>query len=197
MQIIRQSSLTPVLWKNGGGLTREVTRVPADGNEFLWRVSIAQIDAAGPFSNFAGYTRTMVLLRGDGVSLTFDDGDRSHLRQIGDLVVFDGARSAHCELKGGRCTDLNVMAAKAVGDVHAQIEACTAPRLVATDPRTTSLIFAVAGAVTLAARRVDVVPLDEWDLAVLAPGETVTVAPVGHASAEALVFYASLLNAAI
>jgi len=64
-------------------------RVPATGDPFLWRVSIAQIDASGPFSNFTGYSRKMVLLRGAGLRLKFAAGPDRHLHDIGDadLVV--------------------------------------------------------------------------------------------------------------
>jgi hypothetical protein len=43
-----------------------------------WRVSIAQLDALGPFSDFAGYARKLVLLRGRGVRLT----PLAHLRHL-------------------------------------------------------------------------------------------------------------------
>ena len=70
MRIIRQSDFTVTPWKNGGGVTREALRVPPRGDSFHWRVSVAQIDRSGPFSEFAAYNRTMVLLRGSGVDLT-------------------------------------------------------------------------------------------------------------------------------
>jgi hypothetical protein len=100
VQIVRQSSFVATPWKNGGGITHEAIRVPASGEPFLWRVSVAHIAASGPFSDFAGYNRKMVLLRGAGVALNFANGEQRELRRIGDLVEFDGALATHCELLG-------------------------------------------------------------------------------------------------
>ena len=86
--------------------------MPAQGDVFLWRVSVAQIDASGPFSDFAAYNRTMVLLKGDGVKLQFGNGQQRILRRAGELAQFDGGVAAHCELLGGSCVDLNLMVAK-------------------------------------------------------------------------------------
>jgi len=41
-------------WKNGGGTTREILRVPAEPTAFDWRLSLATIDSPGPFSAFEG-----------------------------------------------------------------------------------------------------------------------------------------------
>src|SRR5438445_12789240 len=101
MQIIRRSSLVPVPWKNGGGITHEMIRVPATGDPFLWRVSIAQIDASGPFSSFTGYSRKMVLLRGAGLRLKFAAGADRQLGEVGDMAAFDGAIATQCELLDG------------------------------------------------------------------------------------------------
>ena len=71
LQIIRRASFTATPWKNGGGITHEAIRVPAGGDTFRWRVSVAHIDASGPFSEFAEYNRKMVLLQGAGIDLRF------------------------------------------------------------------------------------------------------------------------------
>jgi uncharacterized protein len=113
MRIIRKSSFTPKPWKNGGGVTHEAVRVPAEAEDFEWRVSVAHIGSSGPFSDFAAYNRKMVLLEGDGVDLRFGDGSRCGLKRIGDLVEFDGALPTHCTLLGGPCVDLNLMVSKA------------------------------------------------------------------------------------
>ncbi|HSY97365.1 MAG TPA: HutD family protein, partial [Steroidobacteraceae bacterium] len=115
LQLIRNASLTAAPWKNGGGITYEVLRVPSSGDPFRWRLSVAHIDASGPFSDFAGYNRKMVLLKGAGVELRFGDGVTKTLRQVGDLTEFDGAQSTYCELLNGPCVDLNLMVAKPDG----------------------------------------------------------------------------------
>ena len=59
MIILRASSYRTVAWKNGGGMTREILREPAEPTPFDWRLSLATIDSSGPFSAFAGYQRTV------------------------------------------------------------------------------------------------------------------------------------------
>jgi hypothetical protein len=53
-------------WKNGLGRTRELAVAPpgAGMDGFLWRVSVAEVDSAAPFSAFPGIDRTIVLLEG-------------------------------------------------------------------------------------------------------------------------------------
>src|ERR1700683_2412718 len=114
IKVIRRSSFKTTPWKNGGGIPHEAIRVPPTGDAFLWRVSVAQIDASGPFSDFAGYDRKMVLLRGRGIALEFGDGQRCALRNPADSVDFDGAMPARCELLDGPCMDLNLMVAKSL-----------------------------------------------------------------------------------
>src|ERR1017187_4489011 len=101
MKIVRQTSLIATAWKNGGGITREAIRVPASGDQFGWRVSFAQIDRSGPFSDFSGCVRHMVLLRGAGVRLDYAGGEHATLRETGDHVQFDGGVSTHGELLAG------------------------------------------------------------------------------------------------
>src|ERR1700735_5021326 len=102
IKIIRRSSFTATPWKNGGGITHEAIRVPPTGDAFFWRVSVAQIDSSGPFSDFAGYDRKMVLLQGRGIALQFGGGKQCALRSVGDFVEFDGAMATHCEPLHGR-----------------------------------------------------------------------------------------------
>lgn len=53
MMVPFQLSTLPVTpWKNGGGETREIICVSAPDAPFLWRASIATLQADGPFSPF-------------------------------------------------------------------------------------------------------------------------------------------------
>lgn len=63
-------ALPPEPWKNGGGVTRTLAADPAG----RWRVSIADIDRAGPYSRFPGYDRVSVVLSGQGVALQGEAG---------------------------------------------------------------------------------------------------------------------------
>ena len=53
---IRVDAVPPAPWRNGGGVTRELLRWPADDGWRL-RISVADIHTDGPFSVFAGVQR--------------------------------------------------------------------------------------------------------------------------------------------
>jgi len=196
MRIVRQASFKAVPWKNGGGITHEAIRVPAHGDPFRWRVSVARIDASGPFSDFSGYDRKMILLKGGGVVLRFADGAVRALRAVGDLVEFDGAHAAQCDLVGGPCVDLNLIAAKALSGVSAQVarfESLTLPAAAAAGRAT--LAFPIDAAVEIS-RGSERAALEAWDLAVIPGGSELTlrVARGGGSQAPrvAAVFLANL-----
>ena len=172
LRIIRKSSFTPKPWKNGGGVTHEVIRVPADGEDFEWRVSVARIEASGPFSNFAAYNRKMVLLEGDGVELKFGRGARSVLRQIGDLAEFDGALATHCTLLGGPCVDLNLMVEKSRAATAGVLYLGEAPESMSASASgaEVTLIFSIQAAIEVMASGVGSLLLEPWDLGVLSNG---------------------------
>ena len=95
-------------WKNGGGTTTELAVHPASGRP-LWRVSIADVASSGPFSDFSGYERTLMLLQGEGMRLAFDAAPAALVDRVHQAVSFDGAWKCHCELLGGPVRDLNLM----------------------------------------------------------------------------------------
>ena len=97
-------------WKNGAGRTIEIATHPAGAalEEFLWRVSIADVERDGPFSRFPGIDRTIVLLEGAGMRL------RSGTRDIElttRLVPHDvsGDDAIECTLMAGPSRDFNAM----------------------------------------------------------------------------------------
>ena len=169
LTIIRQSSYTATPWRNGGGTTLEAIRVPAGADSFRWRVSVANIKVSGPFSDFAGYRRTMVLLQGAGLTLQFATGHHCVLRKIGDLADFDGADSVFCELHDGPCVDLNFMVSNSM---HSEVRILgvdhSAP-VHAFDEQST-LILSIADPMLLHSDAGETVKLEPWDLAVLSHG---------------------------
>ena len=151
------------------GVTHEAIRVPASGDPFRWRVSVAHIDASGPFSHFPDYNRKMVLLQGEGVELRFAGGVQKTLREAGDLMEFDGALSTHCELLKGPCVDLNLIVSKR-DSAAVRVERLIEPLPVGAARDETTLIFAVDRGVSLAVDAADTLTLEPWDLAVLSQG---------------------------
>ena len=192
IKIIRRASFTATPWKNGGGITHEAIRVPPTGDAFLWRVSVAQIDASGPFSDFAGYDRKMVLLRGRGITLEFGSGERCALRSAGDWVEFDGAMSTRCELLDGPCVDLNLMVSKSLRTA-ARIERLSECTPVAALNGETTLIFGISDPLSLGSRAGGSARLEPWDLAILSGSSAHLnkVSPAGD-SAPSAVFIATI-----
>ena len=97
-------------WKNGGGQTTEIAAHPAGASlaDFDWRVSIAEINADGPFSAFAGVDRTLVLLAGAGVRLT-GTTHMAELRVPYEPYAFSGDDATACRLVDGPVRDFNLM----------------------------------------------------------------------------------------
>jgi environmental stress-induced protein Ves len=190
LKIIRQSSFTATPWKNGGGITHEAMRVPA-GDPFLWRLSVAHIDSSGPFSDFAGYSRNMVLLRGAGLTLKFGNGEQCDLRRIGDSVEFDGAMPTRCDLLQGPCVDLNFMVSKSLR-ADARIVRL-GQSLTALAALQSALIFSVEAPLLLDGDAGEPVRLEPWDLAVFSQG-TVGLRRIepDPLSAPSAVFFATI-----
>lgn len=96
-------------WRNGSGWTREILRSPGTGDDWDWRMSIAEIECDGPFSIFPGVERELVLLHGHGVRLRFDDGEVREVEPPHGRMRFAGERNASGELIDGPTHDFNLM----------------------------------------------------------------------------------------
>ena len=166
LQVIRRASFTATPWKNGGGITHEALRVPPGGDSFRFRVSVAHIDASGPFSEFAEYQRKMVLLKGAGIDLRFGDGVQKGLRKVGELLEFDGALAAHCELLNGPCVDLNLMVLKS-DSAAVRVERFIESVAVNATRHETLLIFPIDRKLTVQITAGKTATLEPWDLAVM------------------------------
>ncbi|MEO7085785.1 MAG: HutD family protein [Gemmatimonadaceae bacterium] len=118
-----RSMLTSTPWKNGGGRTQEIARLPIGSaiDDFIWRASIAEVSSSGPFSRFPEIDRILVLLNGDGVGLSSHDGRTDH-RLTTPLVpfAFSGDDQIDASLLGGVSTDFNVMTRR--GAVRAEVQ---------------------------------------------------------------------------
>ena len=112
MQRFDLNQISPSPWKNGGGSTREIVCFPpgAGMDSFAWRISVATIAQAGPFSAFAGIDRQIMLLDGDGVHLHSANGQIDHLLdKAWQPFAFSGDVALDCDLLGGTSNDFNVM----------------------------------------------------------------------------------------
>ena len=105
-------NVAPVAWRNGGGLTRELVAWP-QAQDWVWRVSVADVEQNGPFSSYPGVERWFAVLSGAGVKLTIQETlQHWELGATSPPVRFDGAHAVACELVHGATQDFNVMVQK-------------------------------------------------------------------------------------
>jgi environmental stress-induced protein Ves len=137
-------SLPATPWKNGGGVTREVVRVPAasDLETFTWRVSMAELSADGSFSSFPGIDRVIALLSGAGVHMRSRDGSVDHrLTTPFAPYAFSGDQPIDATLVVGASRDFNVMTRRS--QVRADVRVVREQERLA--PSESGLLFAARG----------------------------------------------------
>jgi environmental stress-induced protein Ves len=111
MHILRAENYRRMRWKNGGGETAEIAVSPdsAGLDGFYWRVSMAIVEAGGPFSLFPGVDRTLSVLEGEGIVLDVEDQLPVTLTAASAPFSFPADAVTNAELVGGPIRDLNVM----------------------------------------------------------------------------------------
>jgi uncharacterized protein len=151
--LIRGAALVAAPWKNGGGVTREVAAFPeqAGMDAFVWRVSIADVAQAGPFSRFDGVDRTLVLLAGAGMVLDETVGaqvQKSHvLGQPLDIARFDGEVHIDARLIDGATRDFNLMVRRDVAQGELDVwRGAASSRTLSAD---VVLLYSASGEVTI------------------------------------------------
>jgi environmental stress-induced protein Ves len=96
-------------WRNGRGFSLEIARAPATGEDFAWRLSLADIDREGEFSAYPGYRRALVLVAGNGLCLKVRKHGSCRLDPGRRGTRFEGDWETHCAIQGERCTDLSLI----------------------------------------------------------------------------------------
>lgn len=98
-------------WRNGGGMTTEIMTEPSDAPlGYDWRLSIAEVGQSGPFSEFAGYDRTIMLVEGAGFTLTFPQQPAQPFSRTFEPFRFSGESPCDCVLLDGPVRDFNLIA---------------------------------------------------------------------------------------
>jgi len=108
-QVISSLDYRRERWRNGLGWTREILRLPAQGDDWALRLSVAEIEQDAAFSTFPGVERELVLLQGNGVRLRFEDGRVAQVLPPHGRVRFAGEEALHGELVDGTTHDFNLM----------------------------------------------------------------------------------------
>lgn len=161
-QVIPANEYRRERWRNQLGWTREIHRAPG-GDDWDWRLSIAEIERDAAFSAFPGIDRELVLLSGNGLRLRFDDGEVRELHPPHDKLRFAGERGVVGELLDGPTHDFNLMWRR--GRVQAELwhRPLVGPMVIFAEPGTTWAMYLIAGQARFA---------DESGLPPLAAGDT-------------------------
>ena len=158
--VVRFADLTPMPWRNGGGVTREVVSEGGAGTQgFDWRISIADVSAAGPFSAFPGVDRILTVIEGEGMHLVIDGVE--HALGLHEPLSFDGASRTECTRLRGPVRDLNVMTRNDRLSASVAIRDLSVTRPIAIDGNQ-ALVLLTGSAVVVGAdgSRVGLNPLD-------------------------------------
>ncbi|WP_104086237.1 HutD family protein [Arthrobacter sp. GMC3] len=119
MDIIRYASLKATPWANGGGMTRQLAAGFADSvtlgsgakisnaEAWDWRISIAEVAKAGPFSPMPGMDRILTIIDGELIALTVDGAE--HALEKYRTFRFSGDSQTSASLPTGALMDLNVV----------------------------------------------------------------------------------------
>jgi uncharacterized protein len=91
-------------WRNGGGITRPL----ASDRNGSWRISLADVTRAGPYSRFEGMARLSLIVSGAGVNLR--NGSRTVALLPGQTAAYDGDTEWDAALNDGPVVALNAMA---------------------------------------------------------------------------------------
>ncbi len=171
-------------WRNGGGWTRQIAAgslatpifdADTSTQEWDWRLSIAEIEADGPFSEFPGVDRSLLLLAGAGMDLVCEGGPGKRLSAPLDRFDFAGEARIAARLCDGPTVDFNLMWRREA--LTAQLQMLSLDAAVAT--------LATAPSAWLTAVHVLEGRIDAADGPV-EPGDTLLQLPESRSSADAV-----------
>jgi len=144
MRLVRIAECPAVAWKNGGGTTQDIAVYPQDAgmDDFIWRLSSAQVAVPGVFSRFADVDRIIAILSG---TLDLAIEGRQPVRLVPDSrpYSFPGDVTAAANPVCGRVVDLNLMLRR--GYAQAEMIATSAGRIDIVSPMT--IILACRGGI--------------------------------------------------
>ena len=114
-KIYSPQSFQTLPWRNGLGSTVELlAETPNKNEDFSWRLSIASVANDGPFSDFSGYDRTLLLLEGSGITLNKPNGIFKVLNSSLDYANFKGEDLIDATLHNGPIKDFNIMTLRSI-----------------------------------------------------------------------------------
>ncbi|MGY1410403.1 MULTISPECIES: HutD/Ves family protein [unclassified Luteimonas] len=142
-RVIPANQYRRLRWANHAGWTREIHAEPG-ADSWRWRISIAELEAVAPFSRFPGVERELVLLRGEGLQLRFEDESPVELDPPHGRLRFDGGRALAGEPRG-RCEVFNLMWHRDAASAQLWHRPLAGPMLVFVDPGSTWIVHLLGG----------------------------------------------------
>lgn len=117
-------------WKDGGGSTIEIACFPPDAglDNFGWRISVAAVTQAGPFSDFGAVDRILAVIEGELELIFSTDGKPRTLDPDCPPLSFPGNIGVTGSPVGTQVLDLNLMTRR--GRWRGRIEHVVAPRAI-------------------------------------------------------------------
>lgn len=116
MRLVRVADCPVIAWKNGGGTTQDIAIYPpsAGMDDFIWRLSTAQVAVPGTFSRFADVDRLIAILSGT-LDLAIDGREPVRLDRDSPPYSFPGDVATAGSPVGGPVVDLNLMVRRGSG----------------------------------------------------------------------------------
>jgi uncharacterized protein len=106
-------------WRNGAGWTRTVCSQQVDG-QLLWRISVADITAAGAFSQFEGMDRTAVMVQGARLKLSNAEVQLD-FDGMGSTIQFPGEWALDCSAPATATQLLNIMVLRGRAELQVEV----------------------------------------------------------------------------
>ncbi|MGH8200006.1 MAG: HutD/Ves family protein [Steroidobacteraceae bacterium] len=192
-QVRKYATYHSMPWRNGRGFTREIAREPAVGDDFAWRLSLADIERDGDFSPYPGYRRALVLVAGNRLQLRFRGRGNCLLDPRKRGARFEGDWATRCAVPEGRCTDLSLIVRRGQATRPAAI--VRAPRVVRVKSTERlvlagdlySALFILEGSVAVTeSKRARARTARAQDTVLLAPGpqRTLRLRRLGHSAMQ-------------
>ena len=119
MTLLAPSRYRDIPWKNGGGTSTDIATDSATGGE-VWRFGRTPILVAGAFSDYSGYDRAQVLIKGRGLVLDTPAGEID-VRTPFKPVHYNGEIRIVSRLEAGPVEVVNLIGLRAKVKVDMQI----------------------------------------------------------------------------
>ena len=148
MILLKPQDYAVMPWKNGLGSTTEIYRMDGPDGAMDWRVSIAEVATAGPFSNFAGYDRHIMVIAGAGMVLHGGPDGPVDVSPAYRPCTFSGDWPVSARLIDGPVKDFNLIARRSSHSARLEFRRLVGPAEIGVAGGT-CLIHALGGSFTV------------------------------------------------